>query len=255
MAGVDIEVRGAVMNFEAEGAPAVVGVDLKVESGSRHGIVGESASGKTTLVRAILGRIRLKAGSVRIGEFDIPVSGAKERREFSRIVGWIPQDAIGSLDPLLPVWNSVSEGLRIHTGMGRAYAKISAGRLLQQVELSEYHLDRLPGTLSGGQCQRACIARAIAMEPRLIIADEPLSALDPIVQCQILDLLRGIVEGTGVTFVMVSHSIGSVRAFCDYVTVMYRGRVVETGQVEEVFTDPQYSHTRELLEAERSGWA
>lgn len=255
MPGVDVSVRSALVAFgpDAE-APAVVGVDLKVKAGSCHGIVGESASGKTTLVRAILGQLRLKSGSVRVGDFQLPVKGGSNAAAFARTVGWIPQDATGSLDPTMSVWRSVTEGMRIHARLSRTEARLAATRLLEQVGLTEYHLERLPGTLSGGQCQRVCIARAIATGPRLLVADEPLSALDPLVQVQILDLLKDIQAESGVTFIMVSHSIGSVRAFCDEVTVLHEGRAAESGPVEEILANPQHPHTRELIEAERGGW-
>jgi len=251
MPGIDVEVRAAVSAIErAPGVPVLNGAGIHVAAGSSHGIVGGSASGKTTLVRAILGREALRSGSVRVGGFRLPLATAEARRTFARVVGFVPQDAPGSLDPSMPVGRAVVEGLRVHGLVRPRDLRGAAIDLLRRVGMDEPAMDRLPGELSGGQCQRVCIARAIATGPTLLVADEPTSALDPLLQARVLDLIAALKAWSGATLLLVSHSLGVVRRVCDQVTVLDAGRVAETGPVARVLAEPSHPHTRRLVEAE-----
>lgn len=244
-----IEVRGAVTALEREpGVPVLAGVDLVVNPGSCHGLVGGSGSGKTTLARVVLGQVALRSGSVSVGSFRLPVPPSR-RLDFARTVAFVPQDATSSLDPRRPLWHSVSEGLRIQTGMGRAAAREAAAALLARVGLGTEYLDRRPDELSGGQAQRAAIARAVATSPALIVADEPTSALDPVLAAEVLELLARVRAESGATLLLVSHGLPAVRTWCDHVTVLDRGRAVETGPVATVLANPAHPHTRDLVAA------
>ena len=248
MPGLPVEVRAAVTVLDrAPGRPVLDGVDLSVAAGGRHGIVGGSGSGKTTLGRIILGRALLRSGSVRVGDLAPPGTGRAGRLAFAASVGHVPQDAVGSLDPSWPVWRSVVEPLRLQ---GRADAARSrAAGLFRDSGLDKALLDRLPRELSGGECQRVCIARAMACGPGLVVADEPTSALDPLVQAQVLDLVASAATA-GTTVVLIAHRLRLVRARCDTVTVLCEGRVVEAGPVDRVLADPRHPHTRALIDAE-----
>lgn len=246
---VGVEVRGAVTAIErAPGVPVLAGLDLSVRPGSCHGIVGGSGSGKTTLLRVLLGRVTIRAGSVTIGRHAVPPP-PPARLEFARTVGLVPQDAVGSLDPVGPIWWSVTEGLRIQAGVSRAEARAAATALLPRVGLDPALADRRPGELSGGQAQRACLARAIATGPGLILADEPTSALDPVLEASVLDLLARVRAETGATLLIVAHSLAVVRTWCDDVTVLHLGRAVERGPATRVLSAPIHEHTRALVEA------
>lgn len=247
MSGLDIQVTGAVL----PAAETPIPFDWIVEAGTCHGLVGESGSGKTTLVRVILGQVAPRRGAVRVGPFSLPWRDRRERIAFARAVAFIPQDAVASLDPTWPAWRLVTEPLVIHGVVrGREALRQRAVALLREVGLGEEHLDRRPHQLSGGQCQRLCIARALASSPCLVLADEPVSALDPVLQTEVLSLLAWIRERTGATLVLVSHTLGLVQAAADHVTVMAGGRAVETGPVAQVLSAPRHPATRSLVRAE-----
>ena len=253
MRGVAVDVRAAVTVLErAPATPILDGLDFHASAGSRHGIVGGSGSGKTTLARALLGRVALRSGTLRVGDFDVPPP-ARARLAFARTVGLIAQDAVGSLDPVAPVWRSVVEGVRLQGSLGgRREARELALTLFRRVGLADDLLDRLPSQLSGGQCQRVGIARALATRPGLLVADEPTSALDPFLQARVLDLLEEIRAECGATLVLVAHSLAIVRSRCDDVTVLHAGRAVETGPVGRVLGAPSHPRTRALVGAEPS---
>lgn len=247
MSGLDIEARGLVLPCASTRGP----FDWAVAAGSCHALVGESGSGKTTLIRVLLGQVAPRDGTVRVGPFFPPGRNREERLAFSRAVAFIPQDAVGSLDPLWPAWRLVTEPLVIHGVVrGRAALRARAASLLREVGLRPEHLDRRPHQLSGGQCQRLCVARALASSPGLVLADEPVSALDPVLQAEVLSLLAWLRGRTGATLVLVSHALGLVQAAADRVTVMAGGRVVETGPVDHVLAAPSHPATRALVEAE-----
>ncbi|MEV4925197.1 ABC transporter ATP-binding protein [Streptomyces roseoverticillatus] len=235
--------RGAVQ--------AVRGVSLRIGPGETLGLVGESGSGKSTTARVLAGLQRPTSGDVRFDGRDITRAAAdtRLRRELSRDVQLVFQDPYASLNPRRTVEEIVTTPLRVHTAQGREERRARAVELLEQVGLRAGHLHRYPHEFSGGQRQRIGIARALALRPRLVIADEPVSALDVSVQAQVLNLLMDLREELGLSLLFVSHDLAVVRHFCDRVAVMRAGRVVESGPRDEVFDDPKAPYTRELLAA------
>ena len=228
---------------------AVSEVSFRLDPGETLGLVGESGSGKTTAARIVLGLLEPDSGSVRFG--GEPWSGVPERqrrRSRSRIQA-VQQDPLGSFDPRFSVERVVGEAVA-RTGVGRGRERRDrVAALLDQVGLSAALLGRRPPELSGGQRQRVAIARALASAPDVIVCDEPVSALDVSVQAQILDLLADLRRDLGVALLFISHDLGVVRHVSDRVAVMQAGRVVETGDVEEVFARPTEEYTRDLLAA------
>ncbi|QLE71415.1 ABC transporter ATP-binding protein [Streptomyces rectiverticillatus] len=235
--------RGAVQ--------AVRGVSLRIGAGETLGLVGESGSGKSTTARVLAGLQRPTSGAVRFDGRDISraAAGTRLRRELSRDVQLVFQDPYASLNPRRTVEEIVTTPLRVHTALGREERRARAVELLEQVGLQAAHLGRYPHEFSGGQRQRIGIARALALRPRLVIADEPVSALDVSVQAQVLNLLMDLRDELGLSLLFVSHDLAVVRHFCDRVAVMRAGAVVESGPRDEVFGDPKAPYTRELLAA------
>jgi oligopeptide transport system ATP-binding protein len=229
---------------------AVDGVSLTLSSGEAVGLVGESGSGKSTLARAVLQLVRPTAGQVVWLGSPLERLSARELRPLRRDLQIVFQDALASLDPRMTVGEIVGEPLRVHRiDLNRSGRRAEAIAMLAQVGLSAQLANRYPHELSGGQCQRVGIARAMILRPRLLVCDEPVSALDASVQAQIVGLLLQLKREWGVTMLFVSHNLAVVRRLCDRVLVLYLGRMMELASVESLYGKPLHPYTRSLLAA------
>ncbi len=237
-----IEIRGGAVTYTRRGVPfvAVRDVDLAVEPGDRVGIVGGSGSGKTTIARLMLGLVRPSAGDVLFQGRSI-VTGSPD--ELRRSASLVFQDPNSSLDPRMRVDRIIAEPLR------RRATPVEIEEALASVGLDPHHARRFPHQLSGGQRQRVAIARALVADPKLLVADEPVSALDVLVRGQVLRLIRDEVTSRNLALVMISHDLTVVRELCNRVCVVHDGRIVEAGPVEDVFQRPRDEYTVRLLEA------
>jgi len=229
---------------------AVDGVTFHVKRGSTFGLVGESGCGKSTLARTILRLIPATSGRVWFDGHDLLALPPRRLRALRRDMQIIFQDPLGSLNPRMDVERIVGEALTVH-GLVRTRAerRQRVAELLRTVGLSADDLGRYPHEFSGGQRQRIGIARALALNPKLIVCDEPVSALDVSIQSQILNLLADLQAQRGLTYLFIAHNLAVVRHFCDHVAVMYLGRIVEQAPAAELFGNPQHPYTRALLAA------
>ena len=247
---VHFPVKQGVFARTSGSVKAVEDVSLTVGAGEAVGLVGESGCGKTTLGRAILRLIEPTGGQVRFDGEDITGLSAKELRVRRRQFQMIFQDPFSSLNPRLTVGQSIGEALDIHKlTPDRAARTARIGELLRSVGLASEHGERYPHEFSGGQRQRIGIARALAVEPRLIVCDEPVSALDVSVQAQVINLLQDLQRDRGLAYLFISHDLAVVEHLCQRVVVMYLGRVVEVGVTHEVCQAPKHPYTQALLSA------
>lgn len=228
---------------------AVNNVSFSVDAGQSFGIVGESGCGKTSLAKTIIGLHPPASGEMRFDGRDVLQMTASQFKEYRRSVQMIFQDAVGSLNPRMTVQQVLEEILRVHQMRPAAQIQQRVIELLDRVGLPSDLLHAYPREMSGGQCQRVSIARCLALEPRLIIADEPVSALDVSVQARILNLIRTLQTELNLAVILISHDLAVVRNICDRVAVMYQGQFVETGIAAEVMDHPQHAYTQTLLAA------
>lgn len=228
---------------------AVDNVSLTLDRGETLGIVGESGCGKSTLSRALLRLIEPSAGSIRFRGRDIMDLSPAEMRHERRHMQIVFQDPFGSLNPRMTVRELINEPLRAHSSDAPAEWQERIIEALEAVGMDRHVLNRYPHEFSGGQRQRIGIARAMVLNPELLIGDEPVSALDVSVRAQILNLLKRLQRETGTGYIIVSHDLGAIRYVCHRVAVMYLGRIVEEGPVDAVFRDPQHPYTRVLVAA------
>jgi ABC-type glutathione transport system ATPase component len=228
---------------------AVDGVSLAIARGEALGLVGESGSGKSTLARLVVGLERATSGTIRLDGREVTTLRAAEWRPLRRRVQMVFQDPHSSLDPRQTASAIVAEPLAIHRLAGRRERRKRALELLEAVGLAPAQAGAYPHELSGGQRQRVGIAAALASEPELIVADEPVSALDMSVQAQILNLFMDLQNDLGVASIFITHDLGVVEHVSHDVAVMYRGEIVETGSTETVMSTPQHDYTRALLAA------
>ena len=231
---------------------AVDDVDLAVPRGQTLGLVGESGSGKSTVARLLLRLLRPTAGRVLLGRDDITEAKGAHLRMLRRRMQLVFQDPYSSFDPLAPIGSSVGEALRVHTEMSRTERDRRIAELLDQVRLPATFARRHPRELSGGQLQRAAIARALAADPELLALDEPLSSLDVATQVQMVELLAELQERLGVAYLFISHDLNLVRSLSHQVAVMYLGRIVEEGPVDDLYRAPRHPYTQALLSASPS---
>jgi peptide/nickel transport system ATP-binding protein len=248
-----VEIENVTKLYPHESRPAVDCVSLTIDAGETLGIVGESGSGKTTLARIVLGLVQPTSGSIRVAGIDIAHASASEMRATRRQMQPVFQDPYGALNPRMKIAEIIAEPLIIHSDsighFSRTAIRERVSELLTQVGLDSSALNRFPHEFSGGQRQRINIARALALRPRLVILDEPVSALDVSVGAQIINLLRALQQQHGLTYLFISHSMPLVRYLCTRVAVMRHGRVVELGETLALCDHPQQEYTRQLIAA------
>ncbi len=251
-----LDIRDLHVTFLSTGKEAVRGVDLTMEPGQRLGLVGESGSGKTVTAMALSGLIERwnvnMTGQVLFEGRDLLACSRSQLRAVQgKDIGVVFQEPMTSLNPLMKVGRQVEEVLKIHTDLSAGQRRARALEAMEQVGLRspERTYEKYPHQLSGGQRQRAVIASAMVIRPKLLICDEPTTALDVTVQAQILSLLRSISEEFGVAIFLISHDLSVVRRLCESVCVMYKGAIVERGDTDRVFNDPRDEYTRRLIAA------
>ena len=246
-----VEVRDLVKEFPTPRGTfrAVDGVSLDIEEGETLGVVGESGCGKTTLGRMMLRLVEPTSGSVRFNGAEVLSASHGDLRKLRREMQIVFQDPFSSLNPRMRVEEIVTEPLVIHNHTGKSALRERALELMNEVGLEEAALRRYPHEFSGGQRQRICIARALALRPKFIVADEPVSALDVSVGARIVNLLRDLQQRYKLTYLFISHSMPIVRYLSTRIAVMQAGKIVELGDAEQVTGAPKHDYTRKLLAA------
>ncbi len=242
-------VRGGLLQRVRAWVQAVDDVSFTIYEGETLGLVGESGCGKTTVGRTMLRLIEPTAGSVYFDDIDVLKLKSRELKEMRRNMQIIFQDPYSSLDPRMPVGESIAEGLKIHKiGTSRERFEFVIDTL-RKVGMEDYHYRRYPHEFSGGQRQRIGIARALALQPSFIVADEPVSALDVSIQSQVLNILKDLQREFGLTYLFIAHNLSVVEHISDRVAVMYLGKMVELSPREELFSNPLHPYTQALMSA------
>ena len=241
--------RAGVLRKTVGYVKAVDGVSFRVRSGKTLGLVGESGCGKTTVGRTLLRLIPPSDGRFLFDGEDVFAAGSKRIKALRRDMQMMFQDPYGSLNPRMNIEEIVSEPLWVHRLAGRAKRREKAAELLEKVGLSPEHLGRYPHEFSGGQRQRIGIARALALEPKLLICDEPVSALDVSIQSQIVNLLQDLQQEMGLTYLFIAHDLAVVEHISEDVAVMYLGKIVEFASRDALYADPRHPYTQALLSA------
>ena len=227
---------------------AVDDVSFELERGECLGIVGESGSGKSTIAKMITHLEPVTDGQIFLKGKDITHVGGKSLRKTYQDIQMVFQNPVGSFDPRRTLGDGIGESLR-NRGMKKADVEKRVAELLEQCGLEKEYAKRYPHEVSGGQCQRAAIARALAVKPKVLICDEATSALDVTIQKQIMELLEDLKEKNGLSFIFICHNLALVQMFCDRVLVLYEGKVVESGIPDDIINEPKEEYTRRLVDA------
>ncbi|WP_019240488.1 MULTISPECIES: ABC transporter ATP-binding protein [Bacillus] len=246
---VHYPIRGGFFNTIVDYVYAVDGVNMEIEKGKSYGLVGESGSGKSTTGKAIIGLEKVTSGSIIFEGQNISNKRRNRLSDYTRDIQMIFQDANSSLNPRKRVRDIIAEPIRNFQNLSDQEEKRRINELLEIVGMTEDAQYKYPHEFSGGQKQRIGIARALACNPKLIIADEPVSALDLSVQAQVLNFMKDIQKEFNLSYLFISHDLGVVKHMCDHITIMYKGRFVETGTRKEIFENPQHIYTKRLLSA------
>ena len=243
-------IMGGVIRHKTGEVKAVDDVSFTIEAGETVGLVGESGSGKTTVGRAVLRLLEPTAGEIRFDGCDITKATDRELRPLRKQMQMVFQDPFGSLNPRMTIASIVGEALKIHfPQMGRDARRDRIADLLRRVGLKPEHMNRYPHEFSGGQRQRIGIARALAVEPKFIVCDEPVSALDVSVQAAIINLMQDLQEQYRLTYLFIAHDLAVVEHISDRVLVMTQGRIVEAASAEDIYSHPQHAYTQKLIAA------
>ena len=242
-------IKSGVLQMVKGHVKAVDDVSFTIKKGQTFGLVGESGCGKTTIGRAILRLIQPTAGEVSIDGIDVLKIKQRQLRTLRSNFQIIFQDPYSSLNPRLPVGEIIGEAVREHKLVDKEHYREYILKVMDDCGLRSYYIDRYPHEFSGGQRQRICIARALALKPKLIVADEPVSALDVSIQAQIINLLKGLQEEKGLTYLFISHDLSVVEYISDVVGVMYLGNIVEMAPKKKLFNNPLHPYTEALLSA------
>lgn len=246
-------IKGGIFGRTVDNVKAVDEVSFSLKEGETYGVIGESGSGKSTIGKAITGLTKVTSGSIHFYEKNLLSMNSKEQRNVRKDISMIFQDPFSSLNPKKRVIDIMIEPIRNFENLSKTEEIDKAVYLLEKVGLRSEHIYKYPHEFSGGQRQRIGIARSIALQPKLIVADEPVSALDVSVQAQVLNFLKELQKEFKLTYLFIGHDLGVMQHMCDNIGVMYRGRMVEEGNAEDIMTNAQHIYTKRLLSAISDG--
>ena len=246
---VHYPIRSGFFNRVTDHVYAVDGVDFIIEKGKTYGLVGESGSGKSTTGKAVVGLEKVTSGQIIYEGKDVTKKSNRQKIGYNKDVQMIFQDSMSSLNPKKRVLDIIAEPIRNFERLSDQEEKKKVKNLLDIVGMPEDALYKYPHEFSGGQRQRLGVARAVATNPKLIVADEPVSALDLSVQAQVLNFMKRIQQELGLSYLFISHDLGVVKHMCDNIAIMYKGRFVEIGTREDIYNDPRHIYTKRLLSA------